>query len=222
MTSAVDDLIARLPALQETGESIELAIEIATTSLRSGGKLLVCGNGGSAADAEHLVADLMKAFLLARPIPEADAERLRALDGERGADIARHLQGSLAAISLASDGALISAIANDVRFDMVFAQQVAGLGRPPDILVAISTTGNSPNVINAAVVARLRGVGVIALTGRDGGDLAPFADVAIRVPADTVFEIQEFQQSVYHALARALEERFFGTGEASSRWQIPA
>lgn len=210
MTTAIDDLIARIPVLEEARAPIELAVELAERSLRGGGKLMVCGNGGSASDAEHLVADLMKGFLSVRPIPETDAARLHELDGERGADIARHLQGSLAAISLASEGALMTAIANDVRYDMVFAQQVNGLGRSPDALIAISTTGNSRNVINAAVVARLRNVQVISLTGRSGGELAPLADVAIRVPADTVYEIQELHQSVYHAIARAMESAFFG------------
>jgi D-sedoheptulose 7-phosphate isomerase len=214
MSLAVDDLVARLPALGATRTSIEFAIDMAAASLRTAGKLLVCGNGGSAADADHLVADLMKGFLSKRPLPAADRDRLEAQGGRRGAEIGRRLQGSLPAISLASDGPLMSAIANDIHYDMVFAQQVSGIGRPRDVLVAISTTGHSPNVINAAIVAKARGIGVIGLTGRDGGELAQLADVAIRVPADSVFEIQELHQSVYHTVARALEEDIFGAGSS--------
>ena len=129
--------------------------------------------------------------MLLRPIPADDKAWLDDRAGSRGADIAANLQGSLASISLGSQGALTTAIANDVRFDMVFAQQVNGLGRPGDVLFAISTTGYSPSVVNAAHVARLRQVSIVALTGRDGGELARLADVAIRVPADRVYEIQE-------------------------------
>jgi D-sedoheptulose 7-phosphate isomerase len=206
----VDDLVRRLPILIPCQASLEAAIELVANALRQGGKVLVCGNGGSAADSEHLVADLMKGFMHPRPIPESDRARLREIAGERGDEISAHLQGAFASIALVSQGALTTAIANDVRFDMVFAQQVHGLGRPGDVLLAISTTGNSPSVVNAAHVARLRGMGVVALTGRDGGEVAALADIAIRVPADRVFEIQELHLPVYHALALALEQLFFG------------
>ena len=203
-------LVERFPILRPCRPALEAAIRLLDVSLRAGGKILVCGNGGSAADSEHLVADLMKGFMLPRPIPADDKAWLADQAGPRGADIAANLQGSLASISLGSQGALTTAIANDVRFDMVFAQQVNGLGRPGDVLFAISTTGNSPSVVNAAHVARLRRVSIVALTGRDGGELAKLADVAIRVPADRVYEIQELHLPVYHALALALELSFFG------------
>jgi D-sedoheptulose 7-phosphate isomerase len=211
MTSAVGDLIRRLPNLAPTRDSIEQAIGLAIGALRGGGKLLVCGNGGSASDSEHLVADLVKGFMSPRPISAADREPLIQMAGARGADIADRLQGSLAATSLVSQAALATAISNDVHFDMVFAQQVFGLGQPGDVLVAISTSGASPSVLNAAVVARARSMAVIALTGRDGGELAGLADVAIRVPADRVYEIQELHLPVYHAFALALEQEFFAT-----------
>ncbi len=171
--------------------------------------MLVCGNGGSASDSEHLVADLVKGFISNRPIPTAERERLRLVAGARGTEIAERLQGALPAVALISQAALVTAVGNDVDYDMVFAQQVHGLGRRGDVLIAISTTGNSGSVVNAAVVARARSMHVIALTGRDGGDLAGFADIAIQVPADRVYEVQELHLPVYHALALALEERFF-------------
>lgn len=210
MSQPVRDLTYRLPVLEPCQESLEAAIDMVAASLRQGGKALVCGNGGSAADSEHFVADLMKGFLHPRPIQESDRARLRQVAGERGDEISDRLQGALASMALVNQGALMTAVANDIRFDMVFAQQVYGLGRPGDVLVAISTTGNSPSVVNAAHVARLRGMGVIALTGRDGGEVAAVADIAIRVPADRVFEIQELHLPVYHALALALEQLFYG------------
>ncbi len=171
--------------------------------------MLVCGNGGSASDSEHLVADMMKGFLGRRPLAAEDRADLERAGGERGREIADGLQGGLAAVALGTEGALATAIANDMRFDLVFAQQVHVLGRAGDALVAISTSGNSANVVNAAHVARSRGMAVIALTGRDGGEIAEVADVAIRVPADRVFEIQELHMPVYHAVALALEQAFF-------------
>ena len=214
MTRAVDDLMARLPVLEVVRDPLELGIEICARALRGGGKLLVCGNGGSASDSEHLVADLMKGFMSSRPIEESERVRLVAQAGDRGAAIAARLQGSLPALSLVSQAALTTAVANDIRFDMVFAQQIHGLGTSSDVLIAISTSGTSPSVVNAAIVARARSLPVIALTGRDGGELARFSDVAIRVPADLVFEIQELHLPVYHALALALEQMFFEPGVA--------
>ncbi len=206
---AVDDLVARLPALAPCRESIEAAIALLTRTLERGGTILVCGNGGSASDSEHFVADMMKGFLARRPISAEDRARLEQEAGERGARIADGLQDGLAAISLATQGALATAIANDIRYDLVFAQQVHALGRAGDVLLAISTSGNSANVVNAAWVARSRGLPVVALTGRDGGEIAVAADVAIRVPGDRVTEIQELHLPVYHAIALALEQAFF-------------
>jgi D-sedoheptulose 7-phosphate isomerase len=219
MTETVDELIRRMPDLAACQERIEAAIGLMVSSLRAGGKVLVCGNGGSAADSDHLVADLMKGFMSRRPVSAADRVQLQRTAGPRGEDIATHLQGALAAIALASHGALTTAISNDVRFDMVFAQQVYGLGRRGDILIAISTSGNSPSVINAAEVARLRGMSVIALTGRAGGEVAALADIAIRVPADRVFEVQELHLPVYHAIALSLERTFFPDNPASEPGQ---
>jgi D-sedoheptulose 7-phosphate isomerase len=199
MSRCVEDLGRRFPILRPCERDVEAAVEMLKSSLRGGGKVLVCGNGGSAADSEHLVADMMKGFMLGRPIPDADRKRLLAIAGPSADEIAANLQGALAAVALSSEAALTTAIANDVRFDMVFAQQIHGLG----------TTGNSPNVINAAYVARLHDMKVIALTGRDGGGVATVADVAIRVPAERVPEVQELHLPVYHAIALELEQTFF-------------
>lgn len=220
---AVDRLMSRLPDLEPTRSSVEAAIDALERALRNGGTVLVCGNGGSASDSEHLVADLMKGFVSQRRLPPDEVARLRTLDGRRGEDLADNLQGALRAISLGSEGALTTAIANDIRFDMVFAQRVYGLGRPGDVLIAISTTGNSSSVVHAAVVAKSRDMTVIALTGREGGEVAALADIAIRVPAATVFEVQELHLPVYHAIALALEEAIFpnDTGKAERDVVVP-
>jgi D-sedoheptulose 7-phosphate isomerase len=207
MGDPLDDLVGRLPVLAPCRAAIADALDILEAACRAEGALLVCGNGGSAADSEHLVADLMKAFMVPRPVPPAERERLRAL-GDDGL-IADGLQRAVRAIALPSSGAFITAMGNDVSYDLVFAQQVYGLGKPGDVLFAISTTGASPSVVHAARVARLLGLPVVVLTGRDGGALAELADVAIRVPADLVFEIQELHLPVYHAIALTLEQRLF-------------
>jgi D-sedoheptulose 7-phosphate isomerase len=151
----------------------------------------------------------MKSFLRTRPIPAPVAAQLDAADSDQGKKIGLRLQGALPAICLASPTALVSAIANDIDFEMVFAQQVYGLGRSGDVFLGISTSGNSMNVVNAAVVAKALGLGTIALTGRSGGRLAPRTDVSIKVPSDDIAEIQELHLPVYHWLSTELEDIFF-------------
>ena len=186
------------------------ALELLVTAYQAGNKLLVCGNGGSAADSEHMVAELMKGFLKRRPIPSlARWPSWKRSIGSLGKAIGARLQGALAAISLASPISLTTAIANDIDFEMIFAQQVYGLGRPGDVLLGISTSGNSKNVSNAVIVAKALGLKTIVLTGRSGGALGPLADVAIKVPADDIAEIQELHLPVYHWLSTELEEIFF-------------
>jgi phosphoheptose isomerase len=199
-------LLERYRALEACEKDLTAAFDLLAAAFRSGNKLLVCGNGGSAADSEHIVAELMKGFLKRRPISAAHAAKL---EGPGGKEIARRLQGALAAISLPSQMSLITATANDGDFEMVFAQQVYGLGRPGDVLLAISTSGTSRNISNAVIVAKAFGLKSIALTGRSGGDLAPLADVAIKVPSDNVAEIQELHLPVYHWLSTELEAEFF-------------
>lgn len=202
-------LLERYPVLRPCEKELVAALDLLAAAYRAGNKLLVCGNGGSAADSEHLVAELMKGFLKRRPISSARAAQIEAVDKTDGKAIARHLQGGLAAISLASPTALTSAIANDVSYEMIFAQQVYGLGRAGDVLLGISTSGNSKNVSYAVSVAKALGLKTIVLTGRSGGTLAPLADVAIKVPADAITEIQELHLPVYHWLSTELEEIFF-------------
>ena len=202
-------LFERYPALHECEGQLRSALDILITAYEHGNKLLVCGNGGSAADCEHVVGELMKGFQKPRRIPQEHVIRLREQAGALGSELAGKLQGALPAISLVSHSSLISAVLNDTDGDMVFAQQIYGLGKPGDVLLAISTSGNSGNVINALAVAKTFGLRTIALTGRSGGALAPMAEVAIRVPADRVAEVQELHLPVYHWLSIELEERFF-------------
>jgi D-sedoheptulose 7-phosphate isomerase len=189
---------------------IEEASRLLVEAYGQGHKVLTCGNGGSAADSEHIVGELMKGFMLRRPVPDELRHRLRAQFAELGDVLADHLQGALPAISLVSQAALISAFANDVAADMVFAQQVYGYGQPGDVLIGISTSGNSLNVINAIRVARTLGVKTIGLTGRTGGAMLSLCDVCIRVPSDQTYEIQERHLPIYHALCMVVEEEFFG------------
>lgn len=206
MNTNLSSLCARYPALQACEEQLRAAYALLAAAYRDGHKLLVCGNGGSAADSEHIVAELMKGFLKRRPISSEHAAKLEAGGGK---EIAGRLQGALAAISLPSQMSLLTATANDGDFDMVFAQQVYGLGRPGDVLLAISTSGRSKNVCNAVIVAKAFGLKTIALTGKSGADLAPLADVAIQAPADNVAEIQELHLPIYHWLSTELEAAFF-------------
>lgn len=205
----LSSLLKRYPVLQACEKELSSALDLLVTAYQNGNKLLVCGNGGSAADSEHIVAELMKGFLKRRPISSAHAAQIEGADKTDGKAIAKHLQGALAAISLASPIALTSAIANDISYEMIFAQQVYGLGRPGDVLLGISTSGNSRNVSYAVIVAKALGLGTIVLTGRSGGALAPLAQVAIKVPSDEIAEIQELHLPVYHWLSTELEETFF-------------
>ena len=209
MTDHLSRLIERYPILFPCRGDIQAVIEELTRLYRAGNKLLVCGNGGSASDSEHIVGELMKGFLLKRPLPPTEASRLAEVGGALGREIAARLQGALPAIALTSPVAISTAVSNDIHGDMVFAQQVNGLGSAGDALLGISTSGNARNVINACVVARARGMKTIVLTGRTGGGLRAHADMAICVPADGVVEIQELHLPVYHVLCMALEETFF-------------
>src|SRR5438067_3140069 len=187
MNARPSSLIERYPILRPCEKDLRAAFDLLATAYKNGSKLLICGNGGSAADSEHIVAELMKGFLKRRPIPASDAAKLEATGGK---EIASRLQGTLAAISLPSQMSLLTATANDGDYDLTFAQQVYGLGRPGDVLLAISTSGKSANVCNAVVVAKAFGLKSIALTGQSGGHLAPLADIACKVTSVDVAEIK--------------------------------
>jgi D-sedoheptulose 7-phosphate isomerase len=205
----LNDLIIRIPRLENCRPSLEETYRICEACFSRGNRLLVCGNGGSAADAEHIVGELMKGYLKKRPVPDEFRQILTRQEPERGAYLADHLQGALPAIALTGHPSLSTAFANDVAADMVFAQQVYGFGAPGDVLLAISTSGTSANVVNAVCVAKAVGMETIGLTGRDGGRLAELCTVSIIVPESGTPRIQELHLPVYHWLCEALEERFF-------------
>lgn len=210
MNQHLDDLIGRYPELAVCREDLAHAFIILRDSYAAGGKLLVAGNGGSAADAEHIVGELMKEFRIKRKVYGDQAWSLRAIDPEMGEMLARNLQGALPAISLAGHPALTTAFMNDADSVLVFAQQVWGYGRKEDVFMALSTSGNSANVIYAAVAARSKGLKVIGLTGQKDNRLQAYCDVCIHVPATETYRIQELHLPVYHLLCLMLEDYFFG------------
>ena len=206
----VDLLVNRYPCLKSCQENVIAAYDIMEQAYESDHKLLAAGNGGSAADSEHIAGELMKRFKTPRPIDSSLAHKLEEIDKVRGPQLAKNLERSLMAIPLVAHEALSTAYINDVDGYGVFAQQLLGFERPGDVFLGISTSGNSANIMNAAVVARALGIKVIGLTGRDGGELGKFADVSIRVPEDETYMIQELHLPVYHCLCLMLEDRFFG------------
>lgn len=205
----LDDLIRRYPVLEKNREEIKQAYELLEQCFADGGKLLIAGNGGSAADGEHMVGELMKGFVKKRPVSEELAAALKAADQERGEILAKKLQGGLPAIALSNHAALTTAYANDVDGVLSYAQQVNGYGKPGDVFLGISTSGNAENVLYGAVTARAKGMKVLALTGKDGGKLSKAADAAIIVPEQETYKIQELHLPVYHALCLMLEARFY-------------
>ena len=208
----ISELIERYPALEICREDLNLAVEKICKSFSNGGKLLICGNGGSAADSLHIVGELMKGFNLPRKIDAFNknfVERAEKLFPDDINYFKQKLQCALPAISLVGESSLNTAVANDNAADLIFAQQVFGLGKCGDILFAISTSGNSANVLYAAKVAKILGLEVIALTGKTGGKLKNISDVTICAPADTAFTIQEFHLPIYHAICLATENEFF-------------
>lgn len=203
-------LIQRYPSLVSSKQKIIEAYSLMEKCFEKDGKLLIAGNGGSAADSEHIAGELMKRFKLPRPVPQEFAEKLKQIDPVRGEDLAYSLERGLTAIPLVAHEALSTAYINDVNGLGVFAQQLFGFARKGDVFLGISTSGNSTNIINAAIVAKALGVAVIGLTGADGGELAKIADVTIKVPEKETYMVQELHLPVYHCLCMMLEERFFG------------
>lgn len=190
-------------------EDINNAYQLLCECYSSGGKVLIAGNGGSSSDAEHIVGELMKGFLLKRELKEEERNSLLELDEMEGKYLEKNLQGALPAISLSSHSSLTTAISNDVNGDMIFAQQIQGYGKAGDIFLALSTSGNSRNVVLAAIVAKSKGMKVIGLTGAGGGELAQRADVCIKAPSKETYEIQEYHIAIYHFICLLLEKNFF-------------
>ena len=210
MEEQLNLLIERYPKLAVCKEDIKKAYELLETAYKAGRKLLVCGNGGSASDSEHIVGELMKEFKLKRKVYSDQAAALKAIDPELGQVLADNLQGALPAICLTGHSSLTTAFMNDANADLVFAQQVNGYGKAGDVFLGISTSGNSKNVLYAAVNAKAKGLKVIGLTGAKESKLMKYADVCIRVPETETYKIQELHLPVYHCLCLMLEEKFFG------------
>ena len=207
----VQDLITRYPILAPCKQDILAAYQLLLDSYSAGGKLLVAGNGGSAADSEHIVGELMKEFKLKRRVYADQAEAMQRIDPEMGRILAEHLQGALPAIALCGHPGLNTAFMNDSGEPaLIFAQQVNGYGRHDDVFFGISTSGNSRNILFAAVAAKAKGLKVLGLTGQKESRLSALADVCIRVPQTETYKIQELHLPVYHCLCLMLEEHFFG------------
>ena len=205
----IAQLIERYPVLASVENEIRTAYQVLERAYTNHKKLLVGGNGGSCADAEHIVGELMKGFVKKREIPKTMQERLLGLDQELGKQLANGLQSSLRAIAITGHAGLSTAFANDVDPEMTYAQQVNGYGDEGDVLLAISTSGNSNNLIYAALTARAKDMPVVLLSGKDGGKLRAIADVSIVVPNQKTYQIQELHLPIYHALCLQLEDKFF-------------
>lgn len=204
------DLFQRYPALVCCKETVHAAIETLLTCFASGGKLLVCGNGGSASDSEHIVGELMKTFMLRRPLEENLQKKLRASYPEQAETMIANLQRAVPAISLVSETALMTAYTNDNSAEMAFAQQVLSYGCCGDVLLAITTSGNSGNILYATRVAHALGVKVIGLTGESGGEIKSLSDVCVCAPSSITYQIQEYHLPIYHCLCACVENELFG------------
>jgi Phosphoheptose isomerase len=204
----VDNLIERYPKLACVKDGISAAYTLLETTYLNGGKVLCCGNGGSCADADHIVGELMKSFKFKRKISDEMKEALSSL-GYMGDKLALCLEGALPAISLNSHNALSSAYINDTDSTTVYAQLLYGFGKTGDTLITLTTSGNSANCLYAAVTAKAMGINVIAMTGQGGGKIADIADVTIKVPEQETYLVQELHLPIYHCLCAMLEERFF-------------
>ena len=211
-SGSLDALIGRYPALATVRAELEKAFYAIYNCYRNGGKLLICGNGGSAADSEHIVGELMKSFKMKRDIDGAVAEKLRAM-GEDGAALVEKLEGALPAIALCGHTALSTAFGNDKDGFMTFAQQVYGYGRAGDVLLCLTTSGNSKNCVYASEVACAKGMTVIAITGEGGGKMTALSDVCVALPERETYLVQELTLPVYHWLCAELEMAFFGGAE---------
>ena len=197
-----DGLFARYPALETCRADVHAAFDALAAAYRAGGKVLCCGNGGSASDCEHIVGELLKKFKKRRAVPGEVAAKLRP-------ELVAKLEGSLSAISLVSMSGILTAFANDVTWETAFAQQVLGLANPDDVLIALSTSGNSANCVAAAEVMKAVGGKSIAFTGAKESRLSEVCDVTIRVPETETYKVQELHLPIYHALCAAIEEELF-------------
>lgn len=203
-------LLERYPQLSVCQKSIISAFELMKSTYENKGKLLIAGNGGSAADAEHIVGELMKGFKLSRPLDQNVANACMSINQELGEKLKTYLQGALPAIALSGHPALSTAFMNDQVPELIFAQQVNGFGNENDVFFGISTSGNSKNIIYAAILAKAKGLKVVGLTGEKNSKLSELSDVCIQVPETETYKIQELHLPVYHCLCLMLEDYFFG------------
>lgn len=205
----IDQLIERYPSLSVCKKDIEDAVNALIESFKNGNKLLIAGNGGSCADSDHITGELLKSFVKLRKPSKNFIDSLKKIDSETGTYLEDKLQGSLPAIALTNNAALMTASLNDVDGNVMFAQQVNGYGVKGDVFLGISTSGNSKNIVYPMVVAKAKGLKTIALTGKTGGKLKNLADICIIVPQNETFMIQELHLPVYHALCLEVEEYFW-------------
>jgi len=209
----LEALCARHPLLAACRAPIEQAADALTACFRGGGKLLLAGNGGSAADCLHIAGELLKGFCLPRPLDAGLRVALAAQYGDEGVRLGRGLQQGVPAIALGAETALTTAVANDLDAEFVFAQGVMALGAPGDCFLGLSTSGTARNVIAAARLARARGLRTLALTGMDGGELARLSDIVILAPGETTAQIQEYHLPIYHSLCAAVEDALYGNDQ---------
>jgi len=205
----LNKLLNRYPQLAKCQDELKKATAAMINCYKNGGKILLCGNGGSCADCDHIVGELMKGFLKKRPLSTEQKAQMTNLSPLLDEETLSKLQGGLPAISLPSLTALNSAFCNDVDPELIYAQSVMAMGKTGDVLIAMSTSGNAKNVFAAAKVAKGLGLTVIGLTGKGGGKLSEIADICIRVPETETFKVQELHLPVYHYLCAATEEEFF-------------
>ena len=205
----LSELLKRYPQLEICKHTLTEAVSVMIDCYKNGGKILLCGNGGSCADCDHIVGELMKGFLKKRPLSTEQKAQMKNLYPLLEEETLSKLQGGLPAISLPSITALNSAFCNDVDPELIYAQSVMAMGKTGDVLIAMSTSGNAKNVFAAAKVAKGLGLTVIGLTGKGGGKLSEIADICIRVPETETFKVQELHLPVYHYLCAATEEEFF-------------
>lgn len=205
----IKNLIDKYPLLSSCKKDIENTCNLLITLYKNKNKLLICGNGGSSADADHMVSELMKGFIKPRPINNDIANKIKSISNNDEALLTTKLENGLPAISLSVHSALISAISNDNGGDFVFAQQVLGYGNTEDVLFCITTSGNSQNILNAAITAKAKGLKVIGLTGKTGGKLKQYCDISICVPSTDTPDIQELHLPIYHTICAILEDYFY-------------
>lgn len=206
----VDRCAAKVPAVSQLRDQIIACIACLTDMYRSGGKLLICGNGGSAADSLHIVGELMKGFSMRREIPAELQGELRQWYPEDAAFYIESLQQAVPAISLSSETGFLTAYGNDVVPELAYAQEVLGYGRPGDVLLAISTSGSSTNIVHAARIAKVMGLTVISMTGQSGGELRAISDILLNVPETITHHVQELHVVIYHLICQGLEIDLFG------------